>query len=316
MKVLITGGLGYLGAWATRELALAGHEVFVLSRRATRPDLNGPYALVQADLAMGANNLAALLPDGLEACIHAASFNEGFAPDYARRALEINGLGTRCLIDALLAKAGGDGAMAPLLVYLSTFHVYGKAGGIVDEDAPLEPRNDYALTHLVGEEYCRLAWRTKGLRQIIARPSNGYGAPVFMPCDKWYLLLNDLCRSAVKTGAITLNASPEDQRDFIWLGDVAKSLAGLAQRPDLSGEIFNLSFGASLSLGQVVDRVAEVYRREYGGELAVILKKTNAPGTGPLSVRNDKIRQALGLEFDDRLDKEIKALFKAATELA
>ena len=85
-RYLVTGGLGYAGAWITSGLAATGHEVFVLSRGTDKPELKPnpvpgaenvphslsglPYTLIQADLVeQSPTELAALLPEGLDAVV-------------------------------------------------------------------------------------------------------------------------------------------------------------------------------------------------------------------------------------------------------
>ena len=201
-RYLVTGGFGYAGAWISEHLAATGHQVFVLSRRASAPDTNAgwPYTPISADVeGLAPEALAPLLPEALDGVVHAASLNEEFLPEYPRRALLVNGLGPRNLIAALLLRHGQSApATLPLLIYCSTIHVYGAASGEIGEATPPQPRNDYALTHYVGEEYCRLFMRTRNMPCIITRLSNGYGAPKLTNSDKWHLLLNDLCKTAVR----------------------------------------------------------------------------------------------------------------------
>ena len=327
-RYLITGGLGYAGAWITSALAATGHEVFVLSRGKNKPALkpnptpgtaDAPrdplvlsYTLIQADLAeQSPAELAALLPEGLDAVVHAASFNESFVPDYGRKALAANALGTRNLLEALTLQGERLSRSLPLLLYCSTFHVYGASSGHITEASPLCPRNDYALTHLFGEEYCRMFGRTKGLPHIIVRLSNGYGAPKTAASTKWYLLLNDLCKSAFTEGRIALRSDPTIPRDFVWLGDVAAVMAALLERPDLAGRIFNISSGAALSLGEVARRVADGAARFFAKDIPLILERGGEPGGAahPLHVDNSAVCAALGMTFHDQMDEEVAALF-------
>lgn len=330
MRYLVTGGLGYAGAWFTSALAAAGHETFVLSRKTGVPALHAnplpgrarpsddalPYTLIQADLEkQGPEELAALLPDGLDVVIHAASFNESFAQDYGRRALIVNALGTRNLLDALIVQNTNSARPLPLVLYISTVHVYGASHGHITENSPLRPRNDYALTHLFGEEYCRMFMRVHNLPLIVIRLSNGYGAPKTADSTKWYLLLHDLCRNAVSRGRIVLRSDPAIRRDFIWLGDAAAAVKALSGRPDLSGGIFNLSSGASLRLDEVARRVCAVASRFFRKDVPLVLEGEQYSASEPsfLHVDNAAIRAALNLCFHDRMEEEILALLSLPT---
>ena len=328
-RYLVTGGLGYLGAWITSELAAAGHEVFALSRGADKPELKPnpapgtvkkaddkrttalPYALVRADLAeQNPAEIAALLPESLDGVVHAASFNEASAPDYGRKALAANALGTRNLLEALLIQGEKGGRPLPLFLYFSTFHIYGESCGHITEDTPPRPRNDYGLTHLFGEEYCRMFARVNGLPHIVVRPSNGYGAPKTAASTKWYLLLNDLCKSAFTEGRIVLRSDPAIPRDFVWLGDVAAAVNALLDRPDLAGRAFNISSGSALALGEVARRAAAGAARFFNRDIPLILEREPDPETSSraLHVDNSAVSAALNMVFHDRMAEEITSL--------
>ena len=333
-RYLVTGGLGYVGAWITSELAAAGHEVFALSRGTDKPELKPnpvpdgakktdggrtaalPYALVRADLAeQSPAEIAALLPERLDGVAHAASFNEAFAPDYGRKALAANALGTRNLLEALAIQGKERGLPLPLFLYFSTFHVYGESCGHITEDTPPRPRNDYGLTHLFGEEYCRMFARANGLSHIVVRPSNGYGAPKTAASTKWYLLLNDLCKSAFTEGRIVLRSDPAVPRDFVWLGDVAAAVKALLERPDLAGRVFNISSGSALALGEVARRTAAGAARFFNRDIPLILERKPDPATSgrALHVDNSAVSAALNMIFHDRMDEEIFALLSLLT---
>ncbi|MDR2161828.1 MAG: NAD(P)-dependent oxidoreductase [Desulfovibrio sp.] len=321
-RLLVAGGLGYLGAWLTRRLVRAGQEVIVLSRgRSPLPDLGLPYALIAADLTRERpEELADRLPSRLAGCVHAAGLDDSASSpqrDYPRRSLLLNALGTRNLLEALCLRAERDRAAPPLTLYCSTFHVYGASSGRVHEDLPPAPLGDYGLTHLFAEEYCRLFGRKRGLPWIILRPSNGYGFPLILPSDKWGLLINDLCRMAAAEGSITLRADPNLRRDFVWLGDVAATVETLLSRPDLAGRVFNLSSGRSLRLGEVAALAAETAAAVFGRKIPLRLNSPPAlPADMPLLVDNSALREATGLVFASRLGEEMAAILSMLRSLA
>ncbi len=323
MRCLITGGLGFVGSWVTRHLSRAGHKVVVLSRGAARPDLGAPYALLSLDLTAPRAELAAALAplaaQGLDGVVHLASANDATGSDYGRAALAANALGTRNLLEALADAADAAKTPPPAVIYGSTFHVYGRAEGEVSEETPPAPRNEYALTHLMGEEYCRFFARTAGLGALSLRLTNGYGAPLTRPFGKWHLLLPDLCRMALREKRIRLRSNPGIRRDFVWLGDAAavcERLLALAARrggvfPDGAGQILNLASGMAPSIGEIAALVARVHEQRYGRPVPVI-HETPETALPPLTVRTDKLRALLdGHVFSDRAEREADGIFAA-----
>ena len=308
-RYLVTGGFGYAGSWISEYLASQGHRVFVLSRRADASGVVWPCTPISADVEkLSPEALLSLLPESLDGIVHAASLNEEFLPDYPRRALLVNGLGARNLIAALLLRQEQQGLPLPLLIYCSTIHVYGTISGAISEATQPQPRNDYALSHYLGEEYCRLFMRTRNLPCVVVRMSNGYGAPKLPGNDKWHLLLNDLCKTAVRDGQIVLRSHPDTPRDFIWLGDMARSIHTLLQRPDLAGSLFNLSSGKSTSIGAVARRVAALAAKRLGRSIPLRFENICARLPADLHISNAAFTAATGQSFADHMEEEIAGL--------
>ncbi len=307
MRHLITGGYGYVGAYAASRAA-AGNEIFILSRG---PKRDAPFAHehIQADLTtVSAPELARLLPEDLDGCLHLAALNDSADPEYPRQALAANAFGTRTLLEALHLRGG-----LPHFVYLSTFHVYGRAGGNIDESTPPAPRNDYALTHLFAEEYGRMFARVHSLPFSTARLTNGYGAPLLSDPGPWRLICNDLCRQAVQEGKITLKAHPKGQRDFVRLADADAALITLLERRDLAGGLYNIASGRTVTLGEVAETAQRAAQSLLGREIPLILEgRDEAPAGEPLCVSAEAARRDLGLEAGTDMESEMRAIFKAA----
>lgn len=121
-KILVTGAFGNLGSWITSFLAKFDYDIILLTRQEKKKFHNIPYSVIECDI----TNLELLkekLNFDIDFCIHMASFNEFFLEDYPKKALEINSLGTRNLLEVLSTKNLKN------FIYFSTFHVYG--GGTV-----------------------------------------------------------------------------------------------------------------------------------------------------------------------------------------
>ena len=97
-KLLITGGLGNLGSWLSEYLS-PKYDLYILSKNVTN-ELSCQYILIQADIT-DINDLKIKLNMQFDYCIHSASYNEFFHENYPSKALEINALGTRNLVEIL-----------------------------------------------------------------------------------------------------------------------------------------------------------------------------------------------------------------------
>lgn len=267
-SVLITGGLGNLGAWITDHLLRSEkYEITIVSNTNKGSGFENRCRVLTADVS-NYNNLSQSLGDQqFDFVIHLASVNDTFIEGYPEKALAVNALGTRNLLECLKKKQPRK------LIYFSTFHVYGKNRGSISElDAP-QPVNDYALTHLFAEQYIEVYHRNSGLPFIIFRLSNSYGCPKEVSHTKWYLLFNDLCRSAFETQKIILHTNGNALRDFIYMGDVCDIVEN-ALHHSVVNEIINLGSGISYSIKQIAGYVQKAYLG-FSGTLAPVIINDN-----------------------------------------
>lgn len=313
MRVLVTGGYGFMGSWIVEHLASQGHELYILSRSDEDKEFISQIKPVFLKVDLGLDSVEELirqLPDNLDACIHTASLNDSFVPGYAEKALKVNVRGTWALLEAMRQKYKNP----PLSIYASTFHVYGKPCGKVDEDTPLTPRSDYAISHAMAEEYFRFYYRVHELPSIILRSVNGYGTPKCLPFGKWYLLFHDLCKTAFEDGQIVLESPGNIERDFIWMGDVAGVMGELIKRPDLAGKVFNLSTGTTMSIKKVAELIAQEASQNLETKVDILEMSEPYQEENSLFVDNSALVKALDYKFTNRVSEEAKDTFHFLNE--
>jgi nucleoside-diphosphate-sugar epimerase len=302
--VLITGGLGNLGSWLTEHFVGRGYKVTVLAsrRRPILPDLD--FEFLVCDIADEKACAEALGGRSFDVVIHAASVNDGFVPGYPELALRVNAWGTRNILEAMKDRPPGH------FIYLSTFQVYGKYAGDISEQTPLETRNDYGLSHLFAEFYVKQYGFTHKLPYTIIRLTNSYGAPKDQDSSKWYLVLNDLSRSALRDKKIQLNSNGQAPRDFIWMGDVCDVMERLAEQ-GATQDIFNLSGELSFRMVEIAEFVQRAYEEVYGARLPVVTNE-NDKSTFPdgFSVSSAKLKKLVPYECRPHFVEEAKKIFE------
>jgi UDP-glucose 4-epimerase len=254
MRVLISGGFGFVGGRLAQHLHQAGHQVVLGSRTASSP----PEWLREAEVVkMDWNDrdaLAAVCAGG-DVIIHAAGMNAQDSVVNPAEALAFNGVATARLLDA------GSKARVKRFIYLSTAHVYGSPleGTITEETCPrnLHP---YATSHLAGESAVLYATQRKQIEGIVLRLSNAFGAPAHAEANCWMLLVNDLCRQAVTLRTMTLRSTGLQRRDFITLQDVSRVVAHMIDLPksNIGDGLFNVGSGKS---SRVIDMVELIQTR-------------------------------------------------------
>ena len=304
MKILITGGLGNLGSWLTEKLVNEGHQVTVLASRKRKVLLNLDFQFIQCDITDKEAVLNCLKNSHFEAVIHAASSNEFFEDGYDNQSLLVNGYGTRNLVDCFSGNTN-----IKHFIYLSTFHVYGASEGVITESSPIEPRNDYAITHLFGEEYVKYFHRTEGLPFTIIRLSNSYGAPKELDSSKWYLVLNDLAKTAYEKKEILIKSNGKANRDFIWMGDVCSVFADLVNLNEATNDVYNLSSGRNYEVLDVAKSVASAYKSKFREELPIRVNFEDKNEYKTVTVDSSKIQKLIPYSRSNKFEEEAIKIF-------
>ena len=173
MKVLVTGGAGYVGSVVVEELLREGHEVVVLDnlsqghREAVLPEAR----FVLGDLS-NRGRLAELLSEGFDAVMHmAAETVIEYSMSDPRRYFETNVIGGINLLEAMLQTG------CRRLVFSSSAAVYGEPKSIpIEEEHPQNPVNAYGESKLMFEHILQWYGRAYGLQHISLRYFNAAGA--------------------------------------------------------------------------------------------------------------------------------------------
>ncbi|MDB5526950.1 MAG: putative UDP-glucose 4-epimerase [Devosia sp.] len=252
MRLLLTGGFGYLGGRLAQHLAGQGAEIVLGSRRALRAPAWLPDAQTVSLDWESLNGLADCCRD-IDTVFHLAGMN---AADCARDpvgALAFNGLATARLVEA----AASQGVRR--LIHVSTAHVYASPlAGVIDEATPPVNLHPYATSHRAGEDAVRAAHTAGRIEGVVIRLSNAFGAPADASADCWTLLVNDLARQAARSGRLVLKSGGCQQRDFIAISDFCRMTSALLDLPDdgLAAGVFNIGGGQSLTVLEMAERVA------------------------------------------------------------
>ena len=258
LRILITGGFGFIGGRLADHLVRAGHRVVLGSRNA----VSSPAWLPEAEVVqIEWNDVEALerCCDRIDVVIHAAGMNAQDCAVDPVGALAFNGVAT-----ARLASAANR-AGVKRFIYLSTAHVYANPlVGIITEENCTHNLHPYATSHLAGEQAVLGASKPGQFQGVVLRLSNAFGAPTHKEVNCWTLLVNDLGRQAVRTRNLILQTSGLQQRDFIGMSEVCLAVERLAVSSSESnhGRVLNVGAGVSrsvLSMAQLIQqRCAQV----------------------------------------------------------
>jgi UDP-glucose 4-epimerase len=298
-RLLITGGLGNLGSWLTYFFS-DKYDVYILSKN-NPLKLECKYTLIQADIT-SYDELALKLSIEFDYCIHTASYNDFYDNGYAKKALIVNSLGTRNLLEVI------KNTKIKNFIYLSTFHVYGVECGDVTEKTELNPINDYASTHLFAEYYIKQFHEVYNLNYTILRLTNSYGAPKHANINKWHLIINDLVKGAYDNGRVVVKSNGNIEKDFIYMGDVCNIVYKLlAIKP--KNDVFNLSSGRSSKIIDIARMVQHVYKNKFNVNINIEINNNDNNNYNSLLVKNEKLKKVIDFEINDAFLQEIKKIF-------
>ena len=244
MRVLVTGGCGYIGSVLVPKLMKAGHYISVLDIGwFGMQHCKSPWW--EADIRTQA--ALALVGDlhQCDAIIHlAAVANDPTCELDGRLAWETNALATQRLADRAVS------AGVKQFIYASSGSVYGVSDAPqVTEETPLDPISDYNKTKMVAER-CLLSYADKMAVQIL-RPATVCG---YSPRQRLDVVVNALTIQALTTGKLVLQ-SADAMRPNIHIEDMTDLYLWMLDRPHLTG-IWNAGF-ENLSVRQIAEKVSK-----------------------------------------------------------
>ena len=243
-RALITGLSGFTGRYVAQELRDAGYQVFGTITPGHAP-AEGEFAVDLNDRAGLAAVVQQVRPDVVAHLAAIAFVGHGDVEQVYR----VNVAGTRNLLEAL---AGLQQKPSAVLL-ASSANIYGNTDvGVIDEDVPAAPANDYAVSKLSMEYMSRL-WQDK-LPLIVARPFNYTGVGQ----HENFLLPKIVAHFRRKAADIELG-NLYVWRDFSDVRMVAASYRKLlAAGPNAAGQTFNICSGHGYSLGEALDMMADI----------------------------------------------------------
>jgi UDP-glucose 4-epimerase len=253
-RVLVTGGLGFIGGSLTRALVQAGADVTIVD--ALLPECGGNYAniagiedavtICEADLRDA--DLLALL-DGCTFVFnlaghtsHIDSMNAPFTD------LELN-----CAAQLALLEACRRVSPAPTVVFAGTRQVYGRPRYLpVDESHPIDPVDINGIHKVAAEHYHLLYGQRYGFPVTVLRLTNTYG-PGMRVRDARQTFLGIWIRDLVQGREFEVWGDGSQLRDFTYVDDAVRAFLDVAGDPSVHGCVFNLGDMRSATLLELAD---------------------------------------------------------------
>ncbi len=259
MKVLVTGGFGYLGGRIAQFLSANGHNVIL----GTRSEFQSPDWLPESQVEKidwNDNELLDSICKNVDVVIHAAGMNADDSFSYPVQALAFNGVATARLVESAIKNN------VKKFIYISTAHVYvSPLVGDIDEANCTLNIHPYATSHRAGEDAVIYANKIKDIEATVIRLSNAFGSPSTKEVDCWSLVVNDLCKQATVNKSIHLNSPGNQYRNFISITNVSEAINHILLLPShCNDSVYNLGGKSSIRIIDLANIVAKSCEELFG----------------------------------------------------
>ena len=269
MRVLITGGAGFVGSHLAEALLARGDEVFAIDNLSTGSIDNIAHLKGNARFHYTIDSITnepvlAELIDRCDAVVHlAAAVGVKLIVEAPVHTIETNVHGTEVVLKHANKKK-------KLVLLASTSEVYGKSAAVPfgeDADLVLGPtvkhRWAYACSKLIDEFLALAYWKERKLPVIIVRLFNTVGP---RQTGQYGMVIPNFVRQALAGQPITVFGDGTQSRSFTYVGDVVRAMVALMAEPRAVGQVFNIGNGTEISIGEL----AALVKRMTGSSSEIV----------------------------------------------
>lgn len=300
LKVLITGGAGFIGSAVIRELQAENYDIYVVDNLSfgRRDFISIPDDRFFNEDIRNRKNIAQIF-DAVkpEWVIHLAAIH--FIPYCNQHPFESSNINIQGTVNILDAAA--QASTVKKVFFASTAAVYPIFDSATREDHQVDPLDVYGLSKLVGEHLMNEFHLKTGIPALICRFFNAFG-----PNETNPHLIPEI-QDQINAGKREVSlGNLEPRRDFIHTYDMARAVRMLMQKFDSGTDIFNLGRGIEYSVLDIV----QAFSRQLGVEVKIIQDPTRMRKSDRMHLLADvsKLKNYTGWEPEWGIDEGIKTL--------
>jgi nucleoside-diphosphate-sugar epimerase len=259
VKVLVTGGGGFIGSHTVDRLLRDGHDVRVLDNFATGRRENLLDVLSDIDLIEGDIQSYERVSNAVrdrEIVIHEAALPS--VPRSVQDPLTSNATNVTGTLNVALASRD---AGVKRVIYASSSSIYGASPELPKHERLLpQPISPYAVAKLAGEGFCRSFWEVFGLETVALRYFNVFG-PRQDPFSQYSAVIPTFITALMDGRPPTVFGDGEQSRDFTYVGNVVEGNVLAMAADGVGGKVFNIAAGQRTSLNQLLQTLERLSRR-------------------------------------------------------
>ena len=255
MRVLVTGGAGFIGSHLVDKLVEKGFQVRVLDDLSTGSLDNLEHSLnriefIKADVRDVDSVRKAL--EGVDVVVHEAAVTS--VPRSIEDPLtvsQVNVEGTLNLLRACVERK------VRRFVYASSSSVYGDLPTLPKrEDYELRPKSPYAVSKYAGEKYCLVFHEVYGLETVALRYFNVYGPR--QRYGPYSGVITIFINRALRGEPPIIYGDGKQTRDFIYVEDVVEATIKALEKEDVAGEVINVAAGSPVTINRLAELILEI----------------------------------------------------------
>ncbi|MEM2618819.1 MAG: GDP-mannose 4,6-dehydratase [Candidatus Hadarchaeales archaeon] len=249
MRVLVTGGAGFIGRWVVRRLLSGGLQAVAYDNLSSGSLLNirefmgdRRFKFIRGDISDKKRLREAFKDIGV--CVHlAAQINVQRSIDNPEETFRVNVIGTHNVLEECRRHD-------TKLVLVGTCLVYDTSQGKpMSEDHPVKPASPYASSKLAGEELALSYFRAYGLPVVVTRPFNTYGP--FQRGDTEGGVVSIFIRRKLEGKPLLVFGDGKQTRDLLYVEDCADFIIKAMESRGAVGEIINAGTGRDVSINEL-----------------------------------------------------------------
>ncbi len=297
VRILVTGGSGFIGAELLPKLIELGHEVCSLERYVTgRYVLGARTATVFGNLRDGFSIRKLVKDTQPEAVVHLAAISPvAYSYDHPQEVFKVNALGTINLAEACLREVSNF----KHFIYAGTSEEYGNQDKFpITEEAELKPNSPYAVSKVAADKYLQYMRAAYDFPVTVLRPFNTYGRK-----DNTHFVVERTITQMLQGKAVKLG-DPTPTRDFLYVNDHLDAYLTCIDNPNAMGGTFNFCTGREISIKELVELIAKL--TGFAGEV-----QWGSIPARPLDIRKlvgsyEKAEKVLGWQPKHPLEDDVE----------